>query len=127
MPAWFLSLFALAALASAWLAGPVGPVVIVVLSVGIFVFFLFQVPLVCGAEIRGTGTCRNNAYGLLRGCNQVRQHKWQKVKTVFSSRRRWQALTAGMWTGPDRRLSCVATVGGAVSALAAVVTLALGR
>ncbi len=41
----------------------------------LLLYFLFGTPTWCGAPIREEGqTCRNNAYGVLRGCH-LRQHR----------------------------------------------------
>jgi hypothetical protein len=60
-----------------------GLAVILVLSLGALGYFLFQAPLSCGAETRKGEPCRNNSHGLLIGC-YFRQHKWQRLRQIFS-------------------------------------------
>jgi hypothetical protein len=60
-----------------------GLAVILALSLAALGYFLFQAPMWCGAETRKGEWCRNNSYGLLRGCS-FRQHKWQRVKQTFT-------------------------------------------
>jgi hypothetical protein len=91
-------------------------VVASVLALAAFVYVLFQAPMPCGAPIRDTATmrraretglpggelhCRNNSRGLLKGCRQVQQHKWQYLKTALIPAR-WLALLrqlASCWQG----------------------------
>lgn len=87
-----------------------------VLALAAFVYVLFQAPMPCGAPIRDTPVmrrareagvpggelhCRNNSRGLLKGCRQVQQHKWQYLKTALIPAR-WLALLrqlATCWQG----------------------------
>jgi hypothetical protein len=98
------------------------------LAVGIpalaaFVYFLFQAPLPCGAPIRDTADlrrlrdadlpggelhCRHNSRGLLRGCRQVQQHKWQRLK---------MALIPARWGTLLGQLPCLPTLGEAPAPL----------
>src|SRR3954470_1244167 len=56
--------------------------IIAALSIAVFAYASFQVPVWCGAVNRdGRTYCRNNAYGVLMGCRN-RQHRWQKVKMI---------------------------------------------
>src|SRR6266481_4851945 len=75
---------ALALVIVGWVTHAVGYAVIAVVSLLALVYFLFQAPLTCGAEIRGGLQCRNNSTGLLLGCH-FRQHKWQRARDIFVS------------------------------------------
>lgn len=94
---------------------------VLVLSVGALVYFLFQAPLWCGAVTREGTLCRNNSSGLLIGCH-LREHKWQKIKMTFIPRA-WRELNHGLWATPREGVNTLAGLGSAVSALAAVITL----
>jgi hypothetical protein len=74
-------------------AGWAKVIVALVLAVAALGYFLLQAPMFCGAAIWGGKSCRNNSAGLLLGC-RLRQHKWQKLKMMFSSR---QLRQAGRW------------------------------
>jgi hypothetical protein len=84
--------------------------VLFVLSGAVTLWALFVAPAWCGAAIRQRGQfCRNNSWGLLLGCH-LRQHKWQKLKLIFVTRR-WQQFTRGLWSGPSAILATVSGVG----------------
>ena len=96
--------------------GPGKPYAAPRLALAAFVCVLFQAPMPCGAPIRDTAAmrraretglpgrelhCRNNSRGLLKGCRQVQQHKWQYLKTALFPAR-WLALLrqlASCWQG----------------------------
>jgi hypothetical protein len=59
--------------------------VLLVLCVLSGIYFLFKVPLWCGAENRNRTFCRNNSNGLLLGC-YLREHKYQRLKMTFVPR-----------------------------------------
>jgi hypothetical protein len=86
----FLSLITALLCWTALVAGKVTASVagaILVLSLAAVGYFGFQAPLLwCGAQIRNGGFCRNNCSGLLMGCH-LRQHKWQKLRTVLRPRK----------------------------------------
>jgi hypothetical protein len=90
--------------------------VILILSLLAMVYFLVQAPLWCGAEIRGGGSCRNNSHGIILGC-YLREHKWQRLKDIFISRR-WRKTIHELMSSPKEIL---ATIGG----LASIVSLAI--
>jgi hypothetical protein len=81
------------------------------------IYFLFQAPLTCGAEIRGGGHCRNNSHGILLGCH-LRQHKWQRFRDVFVSRK-WRDVFHDLTETPKDKL-------GTASALISVFSLFAG-
>jgi hypothetical protein len=89
------------------------------------VYFLFRVPRTCGARGR-SGPCRNNARGLLFGCNQVREHKRQNFSRKLGGER-WRELNRGLWISPKERLATLSLIGSALSGLAAVATLFLPK
>jgi hypothetical protein len=94
---------------------------VLVLSVGALVYFLFQAPLWCGAVTREGTLCRNNSSGLLIGCH-LREHKWQKLKMAFIPKA-WRELNRGLWTTPRDGVTTLGGLGSAVSALAAVIAI----
>jgi hypothetical protein len=118
----YWGLAALAFLVIAWTTAQLGPGVLTLLSVLVLVWAGFQAPAWCGAANRsGGGFCRNNSYGLFLGC-YLREHKWQKFKMIFYSRR-WREFTQGLWATPGARLATVSGVAGIVSLLAIPLTL----
>jgi hypothetical protein len=82
------------------------------------VWVLFFAPVWCGAVTRKHEPCRNNSWGLLLGCH-LREHRWQKFKMMFISRR-WQQLNRGLWSSPAEIL---ATVSGLVTIVGVVVAI----
>lgn len=105
--------FALALAILGWVTHAVGYAAILIVSLLALVYFLVQAPLTCGAEGRD-GPCRNNCHGLLLGCH-IRQHKWQRVKDVFVSRK-WGNVFRDLMGTPKDKL-------GTISALIAVLSL----
>ncbi|MEV4565188.1 hypothetical protein AB0K12_15605 [Nonomuraea sp. NPDC049419] len=93
----------------------VAPVMILGLAALSSYFFVFGMPVWCGALNRDGTTCRENAYGLLLGCYR-RQHKWQKVKMRFA-RTKWAKLNRGLWTQPRE---CLATIGAIIAILGGI-------
>jgi len=104
--------------------GKIAPLLIVGSLLAIF-YFLFRVPRTCGAEGR-EGPCRNNAQGLLFGCNQVRQHKRQNFARRLG-RERWRRLNRGLWTSPKDAVATLSCLGTVVSAIAATMAVILDR
>ena len=94
-------------------------------SLASVVYFLFKVPRTCGAEGR-QGPCRNNAKGLLFGCNQVREHKRQNFARRLG-RERWRRINHGLWTSPKESMATLACLGATVSAIAASLNVILDR
>jgi hypothetical protein len=110
-------LLALLLLLAAWWTGSAGPEVLYLLSTGVVFWSLLQAPAWCGAATRRRETfCRNNSYGLLLGCH-LREHRWQKFKLLFYSRR-WAEFSKGTWATPSAKLATVSGVVGTVSAIA---------
>ncbi|MGL5827561.1 MAG: hypothetical protein ACRCYU_22555 [Nocardioides sp.] len=93
-----------------WLDGRLSPSAgLFLAAVGLY-YAALAAPTWCGAEIRIDGErCRNNSYGLLRGCNQVRQHKWQRAKSIVVPAS-WRDLNRGLWTSPQNTLATVSSV-----------------
>ncbi|NKI40427.1 hypothetical protein [Streptomyces physcomitrii] len=74
-------------LIAAWKDSTVGPAVVLALSVVTLLWCAFQAPVACGAPVRGRSDgCRNNAYGLMLGCRQVRQHTFANLRLLFVRR-----------------------------------------
>lgn len=94
---------------------------VLVLSVGAVVYFLFQAPLWCGAVTRDGTLCRNNSSGVLIGCH-LREHKFQKLKMAFVPKA-WRELNHGLWATPRDGVTTLSGLGSVVSALAAVVAI----
>lgn len=103
-----------------WITHTVGYVVILILSLVALVYFLVAAPLTCGAEIRTGQPCRNNSHGLFLGC-WIRQHKWQKARDIFVSRK-WRDVFHNLTAEPK---DILATIGGLVSILSIFVGLPL--
>lgn len=105
---------ALALVIFGWVTHAFGYIVILIISLVALVYFLVQAPLTCGAEIRGGGRCRNNSHGILLGC-WIRQHKWQRFRDIFVSRK-WRDVFHDLTESPKDKL-------GTVSALVSVLSL----
>jgi hypothetical protein len=103
-----------------WVTHTVGYVAILILSLIALVYFLVAAPLTCGAEIRTGENCRNNSRGLLVGC-WIRQHKWQRARDVFVSRK-WRNVFHDLTATPKDILG---TIGALVSILSIFVGLPL--
>jgi hypothetical protein len=108
-------------LITAWWTHAFGPAALIVLSLLVTAYFLFQAPVWCGAVNRDGTLCRRNASGLLLGC-AYRQHKWQKLKMTIVPHT-WRQLNRGLWASPRDGVNTLAALGGVVSAAAATVTL----
>ena len=74
------------------------------------VWALFLAPVWCGAVTRKNEFCRNNSWGLLLGCH-LREHRWQKFRMIFVTRR-WQQLNRGLWSSPA---AVLATISGLIT------------
>lgn len=74
------------------------------------VWALFLAPVWCGAVTRRNEFCRNNSWGLLLGCH-LREHRWQKFRMIFVTRR-WQQLNRGLWSSPA---AVLATISGLIT------------
>jgi hypothetical protein len=103
-----------------WVTHAVGYAAILIVSFLALVYFLVQAPLTCGAPIRKGDHCRNNSHGILLGCH-IRQHKWQRAKDVFVSRR-WGNVIHDLTGSPKDILG---TVGGLISVISLFVGLPL--
>lgn len=74
------------------------------------IYFLAAAPMWCQAENRKEGTrCRNNSHGMLGGCNQVRQHKWQRVRDFFIPAR-WRSTLRSLTASPATTLGTVGAI-----------------
>jgi hypothetical protein len=82
------------------------------------VWVLLFAPVWCGTDTRKHESCRNNSYGLLLGCH-LQQHRWQKFRMMFVSRR-WQQLNKGLWTSPA---AILASVSGIITIIGFVVAI----
>jgi hypothetical protein len=115
----YWGLVVLAILLTTWWRADTGPLVLLILSGLVTFWAAFQAPTWCGAANRPDQSyryCRNNSRGLLMGCH-LREHKWQKFKLLWYSRR-WREFTRGWWATPSARLATVSGIVGIVSAVA---------
>jgi hypothetical protein len=108
---------ALALAITGWVTHALGYAVIAVVSLMALIYFLFQAPLTCGAENRDGTNCRENSHGILVGCYR-RQHKWQKFRDIFASRK-WRDIYHNLMESPKDKL-------GTFSALLSVLSLFIG-
>jgi hypothetical protein len=109
-------------LIAGWFSGhaPAALAVIALASITGAVHLLFREPLLwCGAETREGDRCRNNAKGILMGCNQVRQHKWQKVQLLVHPSR-WGDLGRSVAFGARKVCAAVAALVTFASGLAGI-------
>jgi hypothetical protein len=111
---------ALGAVILGWITHTAAYAVIIILSVLALVYFLVQAPLTCGAAIRKGDHCRNNSHGLLLGC-WIRQHKWQRARDVFFSRK-WRDVMHDLTASPKDVLG---TIGGLASIVSLVIAVIL--
>jgi hypothetical protein len=111
---------ALALAIAGWFTHAVGYVAILIVSLVALVYFLVQAPLTCGAETRKGEHCRHNSNGLLLGC-YIRQHKWQRVRDVFVSRKWRDVFHDLMGTWKDR----LGTIGALIAILSLFVSAPL--
>jgi hypothetical protein len=98
----------------------------VILSTLGAIFFLFQAKVPCCAENRDSTFCRNNAWGLLGGC-QIVQHRWQNVKLLIH-RSSWGRFFRGVFRrveGGAAALSALGTLASAFIAAGALVVATL--
>lgn len=104
-----------------WVLHAFGYAVIIIMSLLALVYFLVQAPLWCGAEIRGGGSCRNNSHGIILGCH-LREHKWQRLRDIFVSRR-WRKTIHELMSSPKEILATIGGLASVVSLVIAVVAL----
>jgi hypothetical protein len=90
---------------------------LIVLSLLVTAFFLFQAPVWCCAVNRDGTLCRNNSSGLLLGCSK-RQHKLQKLKMTFVPHA-WRQMNRGLWASPREGLTTLGAIIGLLSTLVA--------
>jgi hypothetical protein len=106
-----------------WVSIEGRPVVLFGASLLVASYFLFQVPVWCGAVNRDGTLCRRNSSGLLFGC-AYRQHKWQRLKMTVVPHA-WRELNKGLWVNPTTGLATIATLVTVLSSVAALIKLAL--
>ena len=94
--------------------------VIAVLCALSLVYFLAAAPMWCMAETRdGTG-CRNNSHGILGGCRQVRQHKFQRLRDFFLPAR-WRKTFSSLVASPATTLGTAGSIASIVPVIAVLV------
>jgi hypothetical protein len=116
----FWGYIVLAVVIVGWAEHLLGATVLAVLSLLALVYFLVQAPLWCMAANRDGTWCRNNSHGLLIGCNQVRQHKWQRMRDIFVTRK-WQKIIKNLTASPATILGTVGSLLSLISFVAALV------
>ncbi|MDT0438027.1 MULTISPECIES: hypothetical protein [Streptomyces] len=90
------------------------------MSIAVFAYASFQVPVWCGAVNRdGRTYCRNNAYGVLMGCRN-RQHRWQKLKMIVL-RSKVGDVSRAVFPTAKEKFNAFLAVAGLLSAIAAVI------
>jgi hypothetical protein len=112
----------LPALYWAWFVGDLSYGPLTILSILAAAFFLFQARVPCCAVNRDGTFCRNNAWGLLGGC-QIVQHRWQNLKMIIH-RSTWGRFASGVFRrfeGGAAALSAMGTVASAIIAAGALV------
>ncbi|SCD33894.1 hypothetical protein GA0115242_10345 [Streptomyces sp. SolWspMP-5a-2] len=96
------------------------PATVAALSIAVFAYASFQVPVWCGAVNRdGRTYCRNNAYGVLMGCRN-RQHRWQKLKMIVL-RSKVGDVSRAVFPTAKEKFNAFLAVAGLLSAIAAVI------
>jgi hypothetical protein len=101
----------------AWLTRADGPAFLIVLSLFVSSYFLFQAPVWCRAVSRDGTVCRNNSSGLLFGCSK-RHHKWQKLK-MTTVPHAWRQLNSGLWASRREGSATLGALAGLISTIAA--------
>jgi hypothetical protein len=96
-----------AAVILGWIDGLAWPVLII-LSLLSAIYFLFEVPVWCGATTREYTRCRRNSTGLLVGCS-IREHKWQRLMWLVTPSK-WRDLNDGLWATPKESLATLAAL-----------------
>lgn len=108
----------------AWFRINADPVILIIMSLALVVYFLFQAPAPCCALNRdGVSFCKNNARGLLRGCH-LEAHKWENAK-VLASRQSWARFGRGVFRKFSGGATTISAFAGVVSAVAAVISLVM--
>lgn len=111
---------ALALVIMGWVTHVFAYAVILIISLIALIYFLVQAPLTCGVEIRSGDRCRNNSHGILLGC-WIRQHKWQRFRDIFVSRK-WRDVFHDLTESPKDKLG---TISAFISVLSLFVSLPL--
>lgn len=108
----------------AGITGLVGPGIVASGSALSLLYLLFVVPTWCGAPNRDGTSCRNNARGLLLGCNRVRRHKVENLKLIFRGQK-WTGLLSRFFGSVRNGAASISALASATSASAAVITLVI--
>jgi hypothetical protein len=111
------------ALVVAWTTAGVRPAALLVLSLAVTAYFLFQAPGRCGVPAADGSLCPGDTGGLLLGCSPGR-HRWRKLGMAVRPRQ-WPRLKRACWATPRDAVSTAAAAAGLVSAVAAAALLAL--
>lgn len=96
--------------------------VLAALSAFSSIFFLLRARCPCGALNRDGTLCRNNARGVLGGCNQVVAHKWYKAR-MLAHRSTWGRFCRGAFLKFEGRAATFAALATCLSTLIAALAL----
>lgn len=107
-----------------WFEFNLDPLPLVLISVLVVIYMLFQAPVPCCAKTREYEFCRNNARGLLRGCH-LEDHKWQNVRMLVRQKA-WARVARGVFRRISGNAAALSAIAGMVSALAATATAITG-
>lgn len=86
------------------------------------IFFLLRARMPCGALNRDGTYCRNNARGVLGGCNQVVAHKWYKAR-MLRRRSTWGRFCRGAFLKFEGRAATFAALATCLSTVIAAFAL----
>ncbi len=110
----------LAAAIAGWQEHAFKLAVIAVLCALSLVYFLAASPMWCMAETRDGSGCRNNSHGILGGCTQVRQHKFQRLRDFFLPDR-WRKTLGSLVASPATTLGTIGAIASIVPVVAVLV------
>jgi hypothetical protein len=113
--------FLLPILAWGWYKG-FPPELLAALSALSSIFFLLRARMPCGALNRDGTYCRNNARGVLGGCNQVVAHKWYKAK-MLRRRSTWGRFASAAFLKFESKAATFGALATCLSTLIAALAL----
>lgn len=107
----------LVVVAYGWFGTSMGPGVIAIISAVSVLYMFFGAPMWCCAETRDGRLCRNNAYGILKGCH-IREHKWQKLRMALRYST-WGKMLNQVLSSIGGKAASLSAVAGSASAIIA--------
>ncbi len=99
-----------------WFVAHFGPIPLIGLSMLVTAYMLVQVPVPCSAKNRDGTFCRNNGRGVIGGCKQVAQHRWQNARLLIE-RQSWALLVRGLFRRVGGQAAALSTLAACLSAL----------